>query len=77
MLKMIIRYTKHAIRRMEDLCLTTEFVEEKIIGEGGKIRQGRTKVKFVFRQKNKLWIAICAEIENELTVITIVETHDT
>ena len=60
---------------MEDFCLTPNFVEEKIIGEGRKIREGLKKVKFVFRVRNRLWIAICMEVENELTVITIAKTH--
>lgn len=76
---MIIRYTKHAIRRMEDYYLTKRLVEEKIIAEGEKVREGRRKIKFVLCRKNKILVAICAKIENELndelTVITVVETH--
>lgn len=71
---MIIRYTRHALERIEEYHLTRQFVE-KIITYGKEIKEGKRKVKFVFPSRKTLWIVVCGVGENKLIVITVIKTH--
>jgi hypothetical protein len=66
-----IRLTKHAVQRALRYDLSPELVE-KIVWEGQRQREGKTKARYVFRAKGSVWVAICNEYPDQIIVVTIV-----
>jgi hypothetical protein len=50
--------------------LDPEFIE-RIIWEGERQEEGKTKTKHVLKTKNGVWIAVCEECPDQIIVITI------
>jgi len=74
-MKMLIRYTIHALKRMVKFGLSKDYIENVIMKYGKEIKEGKTKVKFVFKSKRGTWIAICNKTEDRCVVITVTRTH--
>jgi len=65
--------TKHAVQRTAlKYDLSPELIE-KIVWEGQKQREGKTKARYVFRAKNIVWVAICNEYPDQIVVVTVVK----
>lgn len=71
---MIIKYTRHALDRMSKYLIDEIFVR-KIIEEGLAVKEGKTKVQFVYKSKRDRWIAVCGKIKNGYLVITVIKTR--
>jgi hypothetical protein len=67
-----IRLTKHAVQRALKYDLSPELIE-KIVWEGQRQREGKTKARYVFRAKNIVWVAICNEYPDQIVVVTVVK----
>ena len=72
MQKKPIRLTKHAVQRALKYDLDPEMIE-KIIWEGEKQKEGKTKAKYVLKAKNGVWVAVCEEYSDQLIIITLVK----
>ena len=64
-----IRLTKHASDRAIKYDLDSEAIK-RIIEEGRKQEEGKDKVKYVFRSKRGVLVAICSESPEQIVVIT-------
>jgi len=67
-----IRLTRHAVQRALKYDLSPELIE-KIVWEGQRQREGKTKARYVFRAKNSVWVAICDEYPDQIVVVTFVK----
>jgi hypothetical protein len=67
-----IRLTKHAVQRALKYDLAPELIE-KIIWEGEKQKEGKTKAKYVLKAKNGVWVAVCEEYSDQIVIITLVK----
>jgi hypothetical protein len=67
-----IRLTKHAVQRALKYDLSPELIE-KIVWEGQRQQEGKTKTRYVFRAKGNVWVAICNEYPDQIIIITIVK----
>lgn len=67
-----IRLTKHAVQRALKYDLASELVE-RMIWEGERQKEGKTKTKHVLKTKNGVWIAVCEEYPDQIIVITIMK----
>ena len=67
-----IRLTRHAVQRALKYDLSPELIE-KIVWEGQRQREGKTKVRYVFRAKSSVWVAICNEYPDQIVVVTVVK----
>jgi hypothetical protein len=67
-----IRLTKHAVQRALKYDLSPELIE-KIVWEGQRQREGKTKARYVLRAKNSVWVAICNEYPDQIIIVTIVK----
>jgi len=70
MQKKPIRLTKHAVQRALRYDLAPEVVE-RIIAEGDRHEEGKTKTRYVLKTKNTVWVAICEEYPEQIIIITI------
>ena len=66
-----IRLTKHAVQRALKYDLSPELIE-KIVWEGQRQREGKTKARYIFRAKGNVWVAICNEYLDQIIIVTIV-----
>ena len=62
--------TKHAVQRALKYDLAPELIE-KIIWEGKKQKEGKTKTEYVLRGKSGVWVAICEEYFDQIVIITL------
>jgi len=67
-----IRLTKHVVQRALKHDLNPEMIE-KIIWEGEKQKEGKTKTKYVLKAKKGVWVAICEEYSDQIMIITLVK----
>jgi len=67
-----IRLTRHAVQRALKYDLTPELIE-RIIAEGERHKEGKTKLRCVLRGKRGVWIAVCEEYPNQIIVVTIMK----
>ena len=65
-----IYLTRHAVQRALKYDLNPETVE-KIIREGERKPEGKTKTRYVLRSKRSTWVAICEEHSYQIIVLTI------
>ena len=65
-----IRLTRHAVQRALKYDLTQELIE-RIILEGKRQAEGKSKAKYVLRTKSGVWIAICQESPDQVIIITV------
>lgn len=65
-----IRLTKHAVQRALKYDLPPETIQ-KIIIDGQKQTEGKTKIRYILNTKNGAWIAICQETPDFTIIITI------
>lgn len=65
-----IYLTKHAIQRALKYNLTPELVE-KIVKEGEKKAEGKTKARYVLGGRRSTWVAICEEYSDQIIVLAI------
>ena len=65
-----IRLTRHAVQRALRYNLNPNNIE-KIIREGDRKAEGKSKVRYVLRSKRTAWIAICREDPNQIVILTI------
>lgn len=72
---MIIRYTIHALKRMVKFGLSRDYIENVIMKEGKEIKEGKTKVRFIYKSKRGIWVVICGKTGDRCVVITIAKTH--
>ena len=70
MQKKPIRLTKHAVQRALKYDLAPELIE-RIVWEGKKQKEGKTKTKYALRAKNNVWVAICEEYSDRVVIITL------
>jgi len=65
-----IYLTKHAVQRgLRHNIDPQDF--EKIIREGEKRREGRTKTRYILRTKSGTLIAICEELPDQIIIKTV------
>jgi hypothetical protein len=62
--------SKHAAERLWSFGLLTDDLE-KVIREGERTREGKTKTRYRLRTKKGLLIAICREYPDQILVITV------
>ena len=67
-----IRLTKHAVQRALKYDLNPELIE-KIIWEGKRQKEGKTKAKYILKAKNGVWIAVCEECSDQIVIITLMK----
>jgi predicted transcriptional regulator len=67
-----IRLTKHAVQRALKYDLASELIE-RMIWEGERQREGKTKAKYVLKTKNGVWVAVCEVYPDQIIVITIMK----
>lgn len=72
MQKKPIRLTKHAVQRALKYDLAPEMIE-KVIWEGEKQKEGKTKAKYILKTKNGVWVAICHEYSDQIIIITLMK----
>jgi hypothetical protein len=65
-----IRLTKHASDRAIKYDLDSQAIR-RIVEEGEKQEEGKTKVRFVLQTKRGVLVAVCSEESNQITIITI------
>ena len=65
-----IHLTRNAVRRALDDLDPGDM--ERIIREGQRISEGRSKARYVLRTKRGLFIAICRQSQNQIVVITVI-----
>ena len=70
-----IRLTKHAAQRALKYDLPPETIQ-KIIIEGHKQPEGKTKVRYILNPKGGVWIAICQETPDFTIIITITKERN-
>lgn len=62
--------TRHAAQRALKYNLTAEEIE-KIIREGKRKAEGKTKTRYTLQSKNDIYVAICEEHADQTIVLTI------
>jgi len=67
-----IHLTKHAVQRALKYDLAPELVE-RMIWEGERQKEGKTKTTHVLKTKTGVWIAVCEEYPDQIIVITIMK----
>jgi len=67
-----IRITKHAAKKMLALDLTFDDIK-KAIELGEKIREGRSKMRYVFKGKRGVLVVICHEYPDHRAVKTVLK----
>ena len=67
-----IRLAKHASDRAIKYDLDSETIK-RIIHEGEKQQDGKTKVKYVLRGKRGVLVAVCSEYADQIIIITIMK----
>ena len=72
MQKRPIRLTKHASDRAIKYDLDSETIK-RIIEEGERQQEGKTKAKYVLRSKCAVFVAVCSENNDQIIVITIMK----
>lgn len=72
MQKKPIRLTKHAVQCALKYDLAPELIE-KIILEGDRQQEGKTKTRCVLRAKSGVWVAVCEEHPDQIIIITIMK----
>jgi hypothetical protein len=65
-----IRLTRHAVQRALKYDLTPELIE-RIILEGKRQTEGKSKAKYMLRTKNGVWIAICQESPDQMIIVIL------
>ncbi len=70
MQKKPIRLTRHAVQRALKYDLDPEFIE-RLVWEGEKQKEGKTKMRYVLRNKSGVWVAVCQESPEQIVIITI------
>ena len=65
-----IRLTRHAVQRALKYDLTQELIE-RVVLEGKRQTEGKSKAKYVLRTKSGVWIAICQESPDQMIIITL------
>lgn len=72
MQKKPVRLTKHAVQRALKYDLTPELIE-RIVTEGERQKEGKTKARYVLRGKRGAWVAVCEEYPEQIIIITILK----
>jgi Domain of unknown function (DUF4258) len=67
-----IRLTKHASDRAIKYDLDSGAIK-RIIEEGERQQEGKTKVKYVLRGKRGVFVAVCSKNNDQIIVITIMK----
>ncbi len=67
MQKKPIRLTKHAVQRALKYDLAPELIE-RMIWEGEKQKEGKTKTRHIFKAKNSVWVAVCQEYSDQIII---------
>jgi ribosomal protein L30E len=62
--------TKHASDRAIKYNLDSQTIK-KIIDDGQRILEGKTKTRYVLQTKHGKLVAICSECPDQITIITI------
>ena len=62
--------SRHAAERILSLGLNIDDIE-KVINEGERIPEGKTKTRYRLKTKKGLLIAICSEYPGQTLVITV------
>ncbi len=65
-----IRLTKHAVQRALKYDLDPELIE-RIVWEGEKQKEGKTKARYVLKTKAGVWVAVCQEYCDQIIIITL------
>jgi hypothetical protein len=65
-----IRLTKHAVQRAIKYDLDPELIE-RIVWEGEKQKEGKTKAKYILNTKTGVWVAVCQEYSDQTIIITL------
>jgi len=65
-----IYLTRHAVQRALRYDLSSEEVK-KIISDGERKVEGKTKARYVLRGKRGVWVVICEEYPDQIIVLTI------
>lgn len=65
-----IYQTRHAVQRALRYDLSPEAVE-KIIREGRRRSEGKTKTRYMLHSKRSTLVAICEEYSDQIIVLTI------
>jgi hypothetical protein len=68
--KKLIRLTKHAVQRALKYDLDPELIE-RIVLEGEKQKEGKTKAKYILKTKAGVWVAVCQESYDQIIIITL------
>jgi len=66
-----IRITKHAVEKMLALDLTDDI--KKTIELGKEVREGRSKMRYIFKGKRGTLVVICHEYPDHIAVKTVVK----
>jgi len=67
-----IRITKHAVEKMLALDLTFDDIK-KTIELGKEVREGRSKMRYIFKGKRGTLVVICHEYPDHIAVKTVVK----
>lgn len=67
-----IRLTKHASDRAIKYDLDSGAIK-RVIEEGERQPEGKTKVRYVLRSKRGVLVAVCSEYNDQIIVITIMK----
>ncbi|XHH10033.1 MAG: hypothetical protein ACFCUE_05220 [Candidatus Bathyarchaeia archaeon] len=70
MQKKPIRLTRHAVERSLKYDLDPGLIE-KLVWEGKKQKEGKTKTRYALRTKTGVWVAVCQESSEQVIIITI------
>ncbi len=62
--------TRHAVERSLKYDLDPELIE-RLVWEGEKSKEGKTKIRYVLKTKNGIWVAVCQETPEQVVIITI------
>ena len=65
-----IYLTRHATQRALRYNLTSELVE-RIVREGERRVEGKTKSRYVLSGRRGVWVAICEEYSDQIIILTI------
>jgi len=65
-----IRLTRHAVQRALKYDLPPETIQ-RIITDGHKQNEGKTKTRYTLTAKKDVWVAICQETPDYTIIITI------
>ena len=65
-----IYLTRHGVQRALGYDLSSEEVE-KMISDGERKVEGKTKAGYALRSKRGVWVAICEECRDQIIVLAI------